>query len=94
MGTYVNIAVKAAVHRDIIPPPLIKIILPLLSSPLIPKTSSLHKIIIRDEIIVCLKTSFSKNSYNIENSQLMFNANEFTGFHMIRVFAERSFRAD
>ena len=38
------------------------------------------------------KKPFSKYSYHIETTRLIFVANQFTGFSMIPVFTERSFR--
>ena len=40
------------------------------------------------KIMVCSKTPFSKNSHHIENSRLICNSNQLTGFYMIRVFTK------
>ena len=40
------------------------------------------------------ETSFSKNSYHIETSQLICIANQLTSFFMIPVFTEKHFRSD
>ena len=54
----------------------------------------LHKTIIRVKIIVCMETPFSKNSYLVETSQMIFNANQLTGFYMIRGFTEKCLQKD
>ena len=46
------------------------------------------KTFINCKIMVCSKTPFSKNSHHIENSRLICNLNQLTGFYMIRVFTE------
>ena len=43
---------------------------------------------------ICSETPFSKNSYYIETSQLIWVANQLTGFYMMRVFTARCFRTD
>ena len=43
---------------------------------------------------ICLETLFNKKSYHTETSQLIFDANQFTRFYMIRAFTERYFRTD
>ena len=40
----------------------------------------------------CSKTCFSKTSYHIETNEMIFKANELTGFYMKRVCAEKYFR--
>ena len=57
-------------------------------------TPSLHNIKIIYKIIACSETPFRKKVYHIETSQSICNANQLTGFYMIRVFSERCFWPD
>ena len=44
--------------------------------------------------LACCETSFSKKSYHIKTSQLIWVANQWTRSYMIRVFTERCFPTD
>ena len=43
---------------------------------------------------VCSETSFSKNSFHTETSQLICIANQMTGFYMIQVLTKRYFQTN
>ena len=43
---------------------------------------------------ICLEIPFSKKSYHIEISQLIWETLQLTGFYMMRVFSESWFRMD
>ena len=43
-------------------------------------------------IIFCLEIAFRQNSYHTETSQLIWKANQLTGFYRTRIFTERYFR--
>ena len=45
-------------------------------------------------IKICSETTYSKNSYHIETSQLIWTAKQLTGCYMTQDFTERCFRAD
>ena len=45
-------------------------------------------------IKICSETTYCKNSYHIETSQLIWTAKQLTGCYMTQDFTERCFRAD